>query len=589
MPADAWITAAVLVAAMAFLVTDRASTVVVMGGAVVALLLLGVVDQDQALSGLGSESAATIGALYVLAGAAAATGALGGVVDRVLRGRGGVARLAGSTAGLSAFVPNTPLVALFAPRVVRWARLNGQPVSRLLMPLSFASVLGGVVTVIGTSTNLVVSDVLRRSGEEALGIFEVTPIGLPVAVVGVVMLALLAPVLLPDRVAAGESMRESARRFRVVMEVTRDGPLVGRTIGEAGLRELSGVFLAALERGGHLVPSTPDTVLAAGDACYFVGDVARVMDLHDLVGLRSAEHAHLLDTDGPDRRLYEAVIADRSALAGATLKSAGFRSRYSAAVLAVHHAGESDDDGAPVTGKLGAITLRSGDVLLVLAGPEFETGWRDHRDFALVASLTEPPPPRRNRAWLVSTAFLGMILLATAETMSLLEAALLAAVAVIAGGALSLREAGRAVNLDVVLTIAASVSVGVAVQTSGLADELSSGLSRIGESGGAIGQLVAVLVATMVLTELLSNNAAAAVMVPVALVTAAEASADPRAFAIAVLIGASCSFLSPIGYQTNLMVYGLGGYRFSDFTRLGLPLTVLTAIVTSCAIGLVML
>lgn len=588
MPADAWITAAVLVVAMVFLVTDRASTVVVMGGAVVALLLLGVVDQDQALSGLGSESAATIGALYVLAGAAAATGALGGVVDRVLRGRGGVARLAGSTAGLSAFVPNTPLVALFAPRVVRWARLNGQPVSRLLMPLSFASVLGGVVTVIGTSTNLVVSDVLRRSGEEALGIFEITPIGLPVAVAGVIMLALLAPVLLPDRVAAGESLRASARRFRVVMEITAGGPLVGCTIGEAGLRELSGVFLAAVERGGHLVPSTPDTVLAAGDACYFVGDVARVMDLHDLAGLRSAEHAHLLDTDGPDRRLYEAVIADRSALAGATLKSARFRSRYSAAVLAVHHAGESDDD-RPVTGKLGAITLRSGDVLLVLAGPVFETGWRDHRDFALVASLTEPPPPRRSRAWLVSAAFLGMILLAATEALSLLEAALLASVVVVGGGALSLREAGRAVNLDVVLTIAASVSVGVAVQTSGLATELASGLSRIGEPAGAIGQLVAVLVATMVLTELLSNNAAAAVMVPVALVTAAEASADPRAFAVAVLVGASCSFLSPIGYQTNLMVYGLGGYRFTDFTRLGLPLTVLTAIVTSCAIGLVML
>lgn len=583
MTLDAWITTAVLAVAIVLLVTDKASTVVVMGGAVIALLLGGVIDEDQAIAGLGSESAITIAALYVLAGAASATGALGGVVDRILRGTGSVARLCFGTILISPWVPNTPLVALFAPRVVRWARLNQRPASRYLMPLSYATVLGGVVTVIGTSTNLVVSDVLEQAGRDRLGVFEITPVGLPVAVAGVIVLAVLAPRLLPDRVAAGEAMRESARRYRVVMRIDPDGPLVGRTIGEAALRELDGVFLAAVERDGHLVPSTPDTVLAAGDDCSFVGDVSRVMDLHAINGLRSSEHTHLLDAEGPGGRLYEAVVGDRSALAGATLKSVGFRARYGGAVLAVHRA------NGELTGKLGEIELRSGDVLLVLAGQEFDETWGSHHDFALVASLTESPPPRSTRAWLVTAAFLGMVVLASANVMSLLEAAIIGCVVVLAGGAMTLREAGQSINLDVVLTIATSVSIGTAVQTSGLAEEVAGWLGRVADPLGTVGLLAAVLVTTMILTELLSNNAAAAVMVPVAIATAVESGADVRAFAVAVLIGASCSFLSPIGYQTNLMVYGLGGYRFADFTRLGLPLTVLTAIVTTVAISLVML
>lgn len=582
MPADAWITAAVLLAAVVVMATDRAPTMVVMGTAVVVLLFADVIDQDQALSGLGSEAPATIAALYVLAGAASVTGALGGVVDRVMRKRRSVARLAGSTATLSAFVPNTPLVALFAPRVVRWARRNGEPASRLLMPLSFASVLGGVITVIGTSTNLVVSDLLRQSGDEPLHVFEITPIGLPVAVVGVVTLSLLAPRLLPDRRPA-DAMEDSVRRFQVVMDVVGGGPLVGRTVAEAGLRNLAGVFLVAIQRHGRLVGAGPATVLEDGDSCVFVGDVARVVDLHHVAGLQSAEHDHVSVAEGRDRRLYEAVIGDRSSLAGSTLKEAGFRGRYGAAVLAIHRA------AGALPGKLGAIELRSGDVLLVLGGPEFDATWREHHDFVLVASLTEPPPPRRHRSWLVSLAFLGMVGLAATETMSLLEAALVAAVVVVVGGAISLGEAGRAISIDVVVTIAASISLGAAVQASGLAAELASAIATVGEPAGDIGQLVAILLATMLVTELLSNNAAAAVMVPVGLSAASSIGADPRAFAIAVLVGASCSFLSPIGYQTNLMVYGLGGYRFTDFARLGLPLTVITAIVTSCAIGLVML
>jgi di/tricarboxylate transporter len=230
--------------------------------------------------------------------------------------------------------------------------------------------------------------------------------------------------------------------------------------------------------------------------------------------------------------------------------------------------------------------LRGGDVLLLLATPEFHRQWDGHGDFSVIAALDESPPVRRERAWVVLVALVAMIAVAVAGILDLMEASLLAAAVLLVTRVVSPNEARRAVNLNVVLTIALSISLGTAVATSGLAAEIAAVLGELGDPFGDNGRLLAVLLATMVLTELLSNNAAAAVMFPVAVKTATEAGLDPRAMALVVLVGASCSFLSPIGYQTNLMVYGLGGYRFSDFTRLGAPLTLATLVVTPLALPL---
>ncbi len=267
---------------------------------------------------------------------------------------------------------------------------------------------------------------------------------------------------------------------------------------------------------------------------------------------------------------------------GATLRDAGFRARYDAAVLAIRR---HDDD---LPGKLGSVVLRPGDVLLVLATPEFERQWRGHADFSVIASLDAPPPVRRHRAGVVIAAIIAMIAAVVTNLLDLMEASLLAAVVLIATRVISVTEARRAVNLNVVLTIAMSISLGTAVAVSGLAGEMATVLGGVGDPFGDVGRLVAVLVATMILTELLSNNAAAALMLPVAMATAVDAGLDPRSFAIVVLIGASCSFLSPIGYQTNLMVYGLGGYKFRDFTIVGAPLSLVTLIVTPIVVPLVL-
>lgn len=608
MSTDAWITLVVMFITAGVLLLDRYPPVLVLGGAVGVLMFSDVIDTDIALSGLSSPAPATIAALYVLAGAVTATGTFANVVDRLLENKHPVVALAGATAAMSSVVPNTPLVAMFAPRVVRWSQRHGANASRFLLPLSFASILGGVITLIGTSTNLVVSDLLEQSGAEPLHVLEITVVGLPVAIIGIALLATVGQRLLPVRVAANDSIDRRGREFQVAARVVAGGPLVGRTVAESGLRNLDGVFLALIERGGvddqsgdanhpDVAGSTmeaggpasgtgsstslavsPHTVLLAGDVCCFVGEVGRVVDLHAFGGLEPLEEQHVSSAQGAGTMMFEAVIAPASELVGATLKSVAFRGRYGGAVMAIHRA---DGD---LGGQLGRRVLKAGDVLLVLADEPFARRWRNHSDFSLVAAADEAPPERRSHSLLVIAATIGLVVVATAGLVSLFEAAVAAAIVVVAGGAISVSEAWRSINLNVTMTMAVAISLGGAVASSGLAAEVAGVVAKAESLGlGEVGIVVVTMLATLVLTELLTNTAAAALMVPVALSVAVDVGVEPRMLAIAVLIGASCSFLSPVGYQTNLMVYGLGGYRFTDFTRVGLPLT-LSTLVTSAVI-----
>ena len=582
MTTDSWIALGVLVVMVGVLITDRFPSVLVLGSAVMALLFTDVIEVDTALIGLSSPAPATIAALYVVAGAATATGAFVGLIDWLLQRRPSVPLLATGTAALSALIPNTPLIAMFAPRVVRWAHRTGGSASRFLLPMSFASILGGVITIIGTSTNLVVSDLLVVAGEEPLGMFEITVVGLPVAIVGVIVLSTIGRRLLPDRTQAIDPGAR-ARTFQIAMRVDPASQLVDQTIASAGLRDLEGAFLAFIEREDdhgvvNVIPASPSTVLLADDLCCFVGESDRVLELHGHEGLVAAEVGHLADAARVDMRVFEAVVAPASQLAGSTLRAAGFRGRYGGAVVAIHRA-----DGE-IEGQIGRERLRAGDVLLVLADESFGPRWRGHQDFSLVAALDQPAPFRERKAWLVYAGVLGLVACVTADLLGLFEAAVAAAALVLVGGAIGRREAVRSIDLNVVLTMAAAISLGAGVAASGLAGEVAGLAGAV--TGTALGDVAAVagiMIVTILLTEVLTNTAAAALMVPVALTVGVDNGVEPRMLAVAVLIGASCSFLSPIGYQTNLMVYGLGGYRFTDFTRVGAPLTLATIIVT-CAI-----
>lgn len=579
MPGDAWLTLAVVAATVVVLALDRASPPAAVMGAVTLLLLAGVIDEGQAFSGFSNPAPITVAALYVLSAAAQATGIvelltariLGPAASSNLTDRQVLSRILIPTTMASAFLNNTPIVAMVAPGVISWARRAGRSVSQFLMPVSFASILGGVITAIGTSTNLVVSGLLVASDQEPLGLFEIGQVGLPAAIAGLVVVILLAPRALAPRRAPGERMGDDAREFTVEMTLSNGSPLAGKTVAAAGLRNLEGVFLVEVERSGYrIAPVSPDEVLVTGDRLTFAGNVSRVLDLQRLPGLTSAEQPHFsFAGSAMRRRMFEAVVGEDSALAGSSLKEVGFRSRYGGAVLAIHRAGERID------AKLGEVRLHPGDVLLVLSDADFRRRWNDGRDFLVIAPLDGETPPRRDKAVVVGVVVVALLALVGTGVLDILQAALVAAFSLVVFRVLSPAEARNAVDLNVIVVIAGSFGLGEAVSGSGLAQELADTIIEPLGSLGDVGLLIGVLLATVLLTELITNNAAAVLVFPIAMAVASQSGLDPRPFAMAIALAASASFLTPIGYQTNTMVYGMGGYRFGDFARLGLPLTLI--------------
>ncbi|MDP8959556.1 MAG: SLC13 family permease [Actinomycetota bacterium] len=571
---EAWFTLALVVVAVAVLMRDLLAPSATIFGATVVLLLIGVITPEQALSGFANPAPFTVAALYILARGVEKTGALQPIITTTLgegsSRHGSLARLLVPTSAASAFLNNTPIVAMLTPQVTDWADRRGRSASHYLMPMSFATILGGVLTLIGTSTNLVVSGLLQAAGRPPIGMFELIPVGLPVAVLGLAVVIVLAPRVLPARRSARLDLEEDFRQFVLDMVVVDDGPLDGRTVEGGGLRHLQGVYLVQIERNGELLaPATPETVLRGGDRLRFVGKSDLVVDLQTSRGLRSAEQSHLAGFDTRRAAFFEAVVGAASPLVGRTLREVEFRSRYQAAVLAIHRAGQRVD------AQLGQVPLRVGDTLLLLSDSRFRERWYDRNDFLLVSRLGAAMPTSTRQAALVGVIGLGIVLLAATGILPILQASLLGAVALVLAGVLTPGEARNAVDLDVVVLIAASFGLAAAIESSGLADRLAQGLVDIFSAWGPRGVLLGVVLATVLLTELITNNAAAVLIFPIAASSAATLGIDPRGFAVALAVAASASFLTPIGYQTNTMVYGPGGYRFGDYARLGAPLTLM--------------
>jgi len=570
---EALFTLAVVLATLVLQVRGTLPPVLALMGANVLLLVGGVISVNEALAGFSNPAPITVAALFVVAAAVERTGALQPMVNAALARGGGerasLLRLLAPTAAVSAFLNNTPVVALLAPQVRDWAERRNRASSRYLMPISFATMLGGMVTVVGTSTNLVVSGLMQDAGMAPIGMFEITRVGLPVAVVGVILLSLVLHRTLPVRRGARQQFEEEIREYVIHMQVVPAGPLDGVTVEAGGLRHLQGVFLAEVEREGHsIAPASPTTHLRGGDRLIFVGRADFIRDLQAMRGLTpDGDGSPPTAPDVSSRTFFEVVVSGTSPVIGRTLKEAEFRGRYQAAVVAIHRA------GVRVRAKLGEVRLREGDTLLLVADPEFGARWRHRSDFLLVAHLGAAPPPSSRRGVLVGLITVGIVVAAAAGLLPILHASLLGAVALVLTGVLSPWEARASIDLDVLLVIAASFGLGAAIERSGLAGWIGRAVVTGMDGGHAWAALLAVMLATVVVTGLITNNAAAILVFPIAMAAASQIGADPRPFAIGIAVAASASFLTPIGYQTNMMVYALGGYRFTDFFRLGLPLT----------------
>ncbi len=578
MTLDAWLTVALVGVTLALLVSERVAPAVVVFGANILLLVTGVISPEQSLEGFSNPAPFAVAALFIVARAVEKTGAIQPLLRRTMAGtrspRRALARLLVPVMGASAFLNNTPIVAMMAPQVGAWARQNGQPASHYLMPLSFAAILGGVVTAIGTSTNLVASGLMQSHGMAAMGMFEISRLGLPVALAGLAYLVLVSPRLLPARGGPFNALEAGARDFVVEMEVVPGGALDGVTVETGGLRGLEGVFLAEIWRADEVIaPATPTTVLRGGDLLVFVGQADLVLDLRNNLGLRSAQHRHARRFHGAGHAYFEAVVGAASPLVGATLNEVRFRARYQAAVLGIHRAGE------PVRSKLGTVPLEVGDTLLLLSDDGFRDRWRDRADFLTIAAMDGLAPTTTRQAWIVGAVLVGVVAGNALGLVPILQATLLGALVLVGTRVLTPTEARRAVDLNIIILIAASFGLGRALEVTGVAQRAAEGIVAVFGGLGPAGAYLGIVLATLVLTELITNTAAVVLVFPIAMATAAVQGLDARMVALSVAVAASASFMTPIGYQTNTMVYGPGGYRFGDYARLGAPLTLLVVLV----------
>lgn len=577
MSPDAWISLATVTIVFLLMGTTRIGADMILLGGVIVLLTLGVIGPQQALAGFSNDGLFTVAFMYVLVASIRETGGMDLIIRYVL-GRprsepGAMARLLLPVSAMSAFLNNTPVVATYVPAVMSWSRRLDLKAHRFLIPLSFASILGGTCSLLGTSTNLVVNGLLAaRYPQASLHLFDIAWVGVPVALVGLGYLLFAGRWLLPNRRSAAQAF-ENPREFTIEMAVDPEGPLVEKTVEEAGLRHLRGLFLVEIERGGNVVSVVgPGEKLKAGDRLVFAGTSEAAIELQQFRGLRPSSLGESnLQKDFRERRLVEAVVSDQCQFIGQRIREGHFRTLYGAAVLAVCRNGERVD------GNLGQIRLQPADVLLLEVRPPFIERHRQSRDFLLISQVNGQARPVHEKAWLAWTILVGVVALASFGVLSMLNAAMLGALASLLTRCCSVGAAKRGLDTQVLLTIGASFGLGAALESSGAAAAVAQQAMTLA-GGNPYLMLIGAYVLVALLTEVVTNNAAAVIAFPIVTASAESLGVSVMPFAIAVMFAASASFLTPLGYQTNLMVYGPGGYRFGDFLRVGGPLSVLVAV-----------
>lgn len=540
------------------------------------LMIGGVLTPLQALAGFGSPALITLMGLFAVSAALFRSGALDRLreqiaSDRIRSPRRLIALLGLVVAPVSGVVPNTPVVASLLPVLEAWCRRRRVAPSRVLLPLSFASLLGGTLTLLGSSVNLLASDISEQLGYGPLQLFSFTSIGIPVWLTGVAYMLLAPQGLLPDRGLEANALTPDQNLEGYFTEVTIPGrsSLVGQTLRHSRLQRRFDVDVLELQRERErLMPPLADRQLEAGDRL-----LLRITR-HDLLRLQQDETVRLAADSLPHsseeggQTMVEVLLPSGSTLAGASLRELRFRQRYNATVLALRRGQQT------VQERLGQAVLREGDVLLIQAPVDAIRGLQSNHDLLVLDELeNDLPTVRRKPLAIAITA--GMLLLPTLTPIPLVASVLLAVVLMVIGGCLRSGEMLRSIRLDVILLLGALPSFSVAMQRTGLADGLAASLRLLLLNWPDYAALLVIFLSTTLLTEVLSNAASVALLIPVATQLADPLNLPPQALLLTVLFGASQSFLSPMGYQTNLMVFGPGRYRFFDVARYGLGLTVL--------------
>jgi di/tricarboxylate transporter len=559
------------------------------------VVALGLVDAREMTLVFKNEAPLTIAALFIIGGALERSGAIaliGEMLKRRISGNTRVAILAFSlvAAFFSAWMNNTAIVAILLPVTLGFARSKEIAASRLLMPLSYASILGGCCTLIGTSTNLLVSGTLRDLGEAPISMFELAPVGVPLAIAGIGYLVIFGPKLIPARSSITGSLEIDYRTSPLYhLLISGDSPLIGRPLSETPLanRE-SGIHVMEVRRRGTRVMLPLSRIVVEKNDRFLVaihrrrGGGAKPDSLFEEIG------AELLST--VDGIVSELVIRDESSLAGKTLAASDFRQHYNCVVLAVHR------NGINITSSISNLSLEAGDTLLVITALNNLESLEATRDFVMTDTPGEPSPDTVPDHKPRHVAFAWIVLLAVVLTTSISDlahrmnpdipsipihyCAMVGALLLLWCRILTPREAYASIDWQVLLMLYGLLGLGMAMQGTGTAEWLARGLVDIAgrfitPENLPLVLLWLVFLLTLCLTEVLSNNATAVMMVPIVVTLARELGVDARPFVMAIAVSASCAFALPMGYQTHMMIYGPGGYRFTDFLRVGIPLNII--------------
>ncbi len=552
------------------------------------LLVAGILTPKEAFQVFSNDAVITVACMFVLSAALERTGVIEAMGRRLNK-------LAGKNEGLlllvtlplvalvSAFVNNTPVVVVFLPILISISAARNLKPSKLLMPLSFASILGGTCTLLGTSTNILVSSTAQHLGQPPLGILELAKVGVPLTVVGLIYLLTIGRRFLPARETLASILQSTqSKQYLTEVVVVAESPLIGKALLNTPLANQPKARVLEVMRGGATLDVPLDEViLERGDCLRLATALSSVVEINNLAGVEIEEKAKLaVEMTGSQKAVVaECIIGPSSSLQGHSIRQVNFRRRYGVLVLAVHR------KGVNLRTNFAEVTLQYGDTLLV-EGPEPTMNeLRESRDFLLLLDVPHSPK-RPGKQWIAVTALAAVVVLGALQLMPISALALLGAVAVVLFGCLEMEEAYQSVEWKILFLIFGMLALGFALEKTGGAEFISRGIIGSVGSLGAPVVLSAIILMASLLTNFLSNNAVAVLITPIAIQTALHLQVNPRPFIIAVVIGASACLATPIGYQTNTLVYGAGGYYFRDFIKVGLPLNILIWILASFLIPL---
>jgi di/tricarboxylate transporter len=556
---------------------------------VITLGIFGILTPTEIIKGFGNEQVAVVILMLLFSDVIKKTDIIEFSFDRIFRKvktyKGFIGRMVLAVSGFSMFLNNTPLVAVMMPYINSWAKRNNFPPSKFLIPLSYASILGGSATLIGTSTNLIVNSMVIDQkilpGLEKLNLFDFAWVGIPMIFIGWVYLVFFGNRLLPSHVAFNDDPNSGSREYVIEAKVRTRSHLIGETVGESGLLDIKGLSLTAILRNSiTIIDVPPDVVLDAGDTLIFKGETQNLSEI------LNAKSGLILPEVGMLSRLSranvnEVVVSQNSALINKSVRNTDFRGKYDAAIIAVHRNGERIEE------KAGNVVLKAGDVLLLFAGANFISRSKDTFDFYFISRVTE----YLNLEWYKTLILLGgiaaVITLAALNVISLFMGLILMILTSMMLNVTSPKDIPKNIDYNLALIIVLSLALGTAMIKSGAADLVANGVISAFLPFGKIGVLFGIYLITALLAAYITTKAAVAIVFPIALSVAQLIGVSGTPFVLAVAYAAACTFITPHGYVTNLMVYGPGGYSFKDFMKIGLPLTFLYMIAAVAILSLV--